>query len=683
MESIIVSNSPLKGRSFSCLETSVKLTPSDTSLKALSSCCLLGKVIAPMVVDELNVNDFVTKSWKIPVSVVALVDKERLSNVFKFGFDCVEHRNWALENGPWCVRGYSLVLQAWTPTVEGPTDFKFLRVWIQIHNLPHEYFSKANGSLLGGLAGKVVKVDIEEDKPATWNKFLKVQVDIDIGTPLFSGCFFDIASGVKHWVQVKYEKIGIFCYFCGCLGHQRRGCSLTSPVTVANRDGIPFPMFGPWLSVQSTYNDVFSGPSSGVLGSPSSASRKNGGAILSLPAAMGDGAVGLMRSVPHSSRRPRLPVKGTAQPSASLGMPKRAVWFPKNRPQGGERTVAISGYGGNTEALDMGKSSEYLPVLNVYNKDKRNDLNLLTVMGENVENMESGPCVVGPHESNGARAGLGMEFNHGPSNNDKSNGALGSGLPLISNKAHVGGPEMVKDNAETICAGSKVGPSLVDNYSNVNGPASHDKDGLGGVSPSLTYAIQGPGENMSEEKALAQFFNAQEGLLHDLKHFGKLDLYEIRSIGGDIGVPASSEVNERTTPFKKRKFEASASLCSRPHKVPRKYPDVVRDFPWDTTNKANDPDLVIDDPSEDSSSSPSCSGILKNPLVGSFVIDESVSKVTGDYAGPERSDSGEALRFITKKMTIQDSEALPLLWDPKSTNLLISTGRCRGVMQRA
>uniref|UniRef100_A0A803P8Z6 Uncharacterized protein n=1 Tax=Cannabis sativa TaxID=3483 RepID=A0A803P8Z6_CANSA len=168
---------------------------------------------------------------------------------------------------------------------------------------------------------------------------------------------------------------------------------------------------------------------------------------------MGDGAVGLMRSVPHSSRRPRVPVKGTAQPSASLGKPKRAVWFPKNRPQGGERTVAISGYGGNTEALDMGKSSEYLPVLNVYNKDKRNDLNLLTVMGENVENMESGPCVVGPHESNGARAGLGMEFNHGPSNNDKSNGALGSGLPLISNKAHVGGPEMVKDNAETICVG--------------------------------------------------------------------------------------------------------------------------------------------------------------------------------------------------------------------------------------
>ncbi|KAF4355392.1 hypothetical protein F8388_008089 [Cannabis sativa] len=99
---------------------------------------------------------------------------------------------------------------------------------------------------------------------------------------------------------------------------------------------------------------------------------------------------------------------------------------------------------------------------------------------------------------------------------------------------------------------------------------------------------------------------AQEELLHDLKHFGKLDLYEIKRIGGDIGVPTTSDTNARTTPFKKRKFEGSASLCSRPHKIIRTNPDVVRDFPWDTIETDRESKVIDDDPSEESSDSPSC-----------------------------------------------------------------------------
>ncbi|KAF4374169.1 hypothetical protein G4B88_020561 [Cannabis sativa] len=527
MESIIVSNSPHKGKCFSCLETSVNLTPCDTSLKALASCCLFGKVIARMVVDEINVTDFVAKIWKIPVSVVALVDEEKLSNVFKFGFECAEHRTWALDNGPWCVRGYTLVLQAWTPTIDGPVAFKLLRVWIQIHNLRHEYFSKANGSLLGGLAGKVVQVDLEEDKPASWSKFLKVQVDIEIDKPLFSGCFFDIASGVKKWVQVKYEKLGIFCYFCGCLGHQRRGCTLTSPVTVANLDGIPFPMFGPWFSIQSAYQNVFSGLLSGIPhSSPSSAGRKNGGAILLLPATMGDGVDGSRGSFSNPSRRLRHPMKGTSQASAGLAKPQRAVWFPKNRLHGVERTGAISGYGGETEALDMRKNPEVSPVLNSNSKDiaflKENNLNMLTVMEKN---MDSGPCVIGPHGNVCEQVGHTEAIGNGPTNKDNSHGNIGSGLPLISSKAQVGGPVLVESNAESNFDGGSVGTCLLGNCSNPNGPTSLDKDkvGLVGVSSSLPSVIHGAQEQFNEDKALAQFFNAQEGLLHDLKHFGNLN----------------------------------------------------------------------------------------------------------------------------------------------------------------
>ncbi|KAF4375236.1 hypothetical protein F8388_000993 [Cannabis sativa] len=598
-ESIIATNSSLKGKCFSCLETSVNLVPSDNSLKALSSCCLLGKVIAPMVVEELNVTDFVAKTWKIPVSVGAVADDVKCSNVFKFGFESAEHRNWAIEKGPWCVRGYSLVLLAWTPTFEGPIVFNFLRTWIQIHNLPHEYYSKANGSLLGGLVGRVVKVDLNEENPATWGKFLKVLVDVEVEKPLFSGCFFDVASGVKKWIQVKYEKIGIFCYFCGCLGHQRRGCNLTSPVTVSNSDGIPFPMFGPWLSTLSSYPSVFSGPTVASRGfSASSSVRKNGGALLSLTASK-EGGDGEQRGSPASlSFRSRRPAMETSHGADGLGMSKRALWLPKNRLPRVERSLAISGFDGEAELLRDGNRSDDIPILE-NNKMNHEILNCLTV---DVDKSDIGLCASGPTVIKDGltfqqKGGLTIQQKgKGKSPIDKNSNLSNSvcGPPIFSNGSVSCGPQLVGSRDINISTNLLEGPTIGGNVSIANGPNSspHNVVGLVGGRSSLPSASNGPEEQSNEDKALAQFFNAQESLLHDLKHFGNLDLYEIRKIGGDIGVPASSEVNERTTPFKKRKFEASASLCSRPHKVPRKYPDVVRDFPWDTTPKANDSDLV-------------------------------------------------------------------------------------------
>ncbi|KAF4380860.1 hypothetical protein G4B88_010790 [Cannabis sativa] len=544
MESIIVSNSSLKGKSFTCLETSVNLIPSDSSLKALASCCLFGKVIAPMVVEEINVTDFVAKTWKIPVSVVALVDNEKTSNIFKFGFECADHRNWAIDNGPWCVRGYSLVLQAWTPTIVGPVTFQLMRVWIQIHNLPHEYFSKENGYLLGGMVGKVIKVELEEANPASWSKFMKVLVDIEFDKPLFSGCFCDLATGVKQWIQVKYERIGIFCYFCGCLGHQQRGCKLSSPVTMSNSDGIPFPMYGPWMSTLSSYSTVFSGPTSTVTrGASLSTLRNKDGPLLTLPATMDADAVPQRSSHALPALRSKRPVKGTARSTAGLETNQRAVWFHKNRVLGDARSVSISG----------------LP-------DEEHVFPLLSSVGKVVN---------------------GPSLSFGPISNNFNNSC---------------GPALVEYLDKSNPTRELLGPALVgNNMANGVGPilSSQGNGGLVESSSPLPIVPLEAVDHFKEEKALAQFFNAQESLLYDLKYFGKLDLYEIQKIGGDIGVPASSEVNERTTPFKKRKFEASASLCSRPHKVQRKYPEVVRDFPWDTTKNANDADLVYDEPFED------------------------------------------------------------------------------------
>ncbi|KAF4361341.1 hypothetical protein G4B88_005131 [Cannabis sativa] len=618
---IIASISSLKGKNFTCMETSVKLSPCPSSVKALALSYLYGKVIAPMIVDIPIVLEFVAKTWKKPVSVVAMVDDVKTSNVFKFGFDNGNDRNWALANGPWCVRGYTLALQDWTPSVDGPIVFNSLRVWVQVHNLPHEFYSSDNGFLLGGLVGSVIKLDMEEDKPTSWTTFFKILVDIDIHKPLFSGCFFDLNSGVKQWLQVKFEKIGIFCYHCGRLGHQRRGCSLSSPMTVAKCDGIPFPMYGPWLSTSSAYHDVFSGPS---YGGPSTDSSfgvvKKSGAyrpLMASPTPVAGESMGVTGMV----RRPRRSMMVTHRAAAKSWELQRLVWHPKQSAVGGKDTFATSGNRGDIGVRMQGKDlSPSVEGRDIFLNSNDVVVDLSSLDGG------SSPCgpglkLLGPAEELldcGPKI-LNQDISH-PS------GSIQQVVPFLIS----GGPVLEESNLNNISNVGHVDPIVSNPTPTIIGPVLLDQANGGqvGLTSSKPVGVCENQVQINEEQALSHFFKAQEELMNDLKHFGKLDLYEIRKIGGDTGVPASSEVNERTTPFKKRKFISSASLCSRPHKIHRKYPGVVRDFPWDTKQKENDPDMVLEEPSEDSSNSPSRFGILKNPLIGSFVIDDAVSKST-------------------------------------------------------
>ncbi|KAF4358645.1 hypothetical protein G4B88_007895 [Cannabis sativa] len=169
-----LTTSPLRGRCLSVNEALIKLVPSESSRKALSTFCLLGKVVAPMTVSEANVVDFVAKAWKFPVTVVALSEGPASNNCFELSFAREEDRCWALDHGPWCIRGYSFFLQVWSPTNVSPVKSDMLRTWVQVHNMPHDYFSKANGHLLGGKAGSVIHVDLQEDNPPSWGKYLKV-----------------------------------------------------------------------------------------------------------------------------------------------------------------------------------------------------------------------------------------------------------------------------------------------------------------------------------------------------------------------------------------------------------------------------------------------------------------------------------------------------------------------------
>ncbi|KAF4363163.1 hypothetical protein G4B88_029681 [Cannabis sativa] len=663
MEVVIANKHSAKGKSLSCSEATVTLNPSASSLKVLTTFCLFGKVVAPMSVEVTTVQEFVDKTWHIPVSIVAIPGEAFNSNYFELGFNDEEVRTWALEKGPWCVRGYTLVLQAWSPREGGKLQFTHLKLCIQIHNLPHEYFSVDNGKFLGSLAGEVLQVDLDEDKPASWSNFLKVWVVIDIAEPLFSGCFFDLASGVKIWLQFKFERIGIFCYNYGCLGHQRRGCSLSSPVTVEKGNGIPFPLFGPWLSISSSYLDVFSGantfvPSRGF----SSTFPQHRLPGLASSASKGGNRVISRRIAPTVGGFSRMSKRVTRRSPASMGFPKSAAWVPRSKQGGGTAKISGNGNGVLGEQIENGKASENFPdislrkTLHCFSNSVRNSNppNVSEAVKETHHVMhvqkEVGSVLRGPFEDqqmgNGPfNYGLQVTINksHGEGCSHRFIGPVGSGLQDTNNDIPTSVGPTIPINVLKRSVILKDGPEnpnrgLIQMKGNINklsggsylSNVGHDSLEALGPDGLSKESIEGQDvdSGLDEKKALASFFQAQETLLHELKHFGNLDLYEIKQLGGDIGVKPTSETNERVTPFKKRKFfESSASLCSRPHKIIRRHPGVIRDFPWDSEKIETADKNDVEDPSEDTSCSLSCpeessvaSGGVEIPSAGSTTL---------------------------------------------------------------
>lgn len=129
--------------------------------------------------------------------------------------------------GPWMVAGRILQLTAWSerfqPTFE---KLSLAAVWIQIHHLPIELWSGDILELVASQFGRVLKID----KPTidrSRAKFARVCVLLDLNQPLQQGTWVNYGDH-SAFVLVLYEKLPVFCYKCGKVGHGEAHCLLAS-----------------------------------------------------------------------------------------------------------------------------------------------------------------------------------------------------------------------------------------------------------------------------------------------------------------------------------------------------------------------------------------------------------------------------------------------------------------------
>ncbi|KAL7248596.1 hypothetical protein ACSBR2_003351 [Camellia fascicularis] len=112
--------------------------------------------------------------------------------------------------------GFLMVLQRLVIVLPA-SDMEFNRCpfWVQVHGLPLEKLTKANGEIIGNRVGRLIKVQAHCDGLLLYRNFLRISVDIDVTKSLPRGFILNRGENAQMtsldpWISFKYENFRIF-----------------------------------------------------------------------------------------------------------------------------------------------------------------------------------------------------------------------------------------------------------------------------------------------------------------------------------------------------------------------------------------------------------------------------------------------------------------------------------------
>lgn len=81
-----------------------------------------------------------------------------------------------------------------------------------------------NAVKLAEQVGEIVEVENPMVNGALLRTFMRVKVNVNITQPLITGCWVPRNDLPNSWILFRYERLQDFCFTCGLMGHDQRGC---------------------------------------------------------------------------------------------------------------------------------------------------------------------------------------------------------------------------------------------------------------------------------------------------------------------------------------------------------------------------------------------------------------------------------------------------------------------------
>ncbi|MBA0880649.1 hypothetical protein Goshw_021986 [Gossypium schwendimanii] len=128
------------------------------------------------------------------------------------------------KNGSWNFNSYLLVLH-WLKEGEYPlsVQLNWVDFWMIIHDLPLGFMSKAIAKQLGSFIGAFLEYDTSTTQLG-YKRIIRINVRIDVRKSLKRKKNLTLSNGKPIYVRFKYEKLTLFCFFCGKIGHGESFC---------------------------------------------------------------------------------------------------------------------------------------------------------------------------------------------------------------------------------------------------------------------------------------------------------------------------------------------------------------------------------------------------------------------------------------------------------------------------
>ncbi|CAN0917590.1 hypothetical protein LINGRAHAP2_LOCUS30387 [Linum grandiflorum] len=113
-----------------------------------------------------------------------------------------------MTEGPWNYDG-RLVLLHELKAGENPrtVPLHLIPFWIQVHDLPFDYFSEEVGSILGNYAGRYVDYDPKNHRRMWVDQYMRIQVELDVRRPLKRTKKVRLHGDISILCKFRYERL--------------------------------------------------------------------------------------------------------------------------------------------------------------------------------------------------------------------------------------------------------------------------------------------------------------------------------------------------------------------------------------------------------------------------------------------------------------------------------------------
>uniref|UniRef100_A0A7N2KW36 DUF4283 domain-containing protein n=1 Tax=Quercus lobata TaxID=97700 RepID=A0A7N2KW36_QUELO len=171
---------------------------------------------------EKVVQDTLRRAWGMDEGMHIV---EVGSNLFQFKFKTEFELERVFEGGPWTFDNQVLLLRKWQLGMTAKNvRFDSISLWVQIWDASFDMVSPTVAAEIGSCMRVVEEVE-KRHRQDGQNLFMRVKAAIPVAKPVRQGGFLAGLDGQKMMTTFKYERLPMFCHYCGLLGHDIKHCA--------------------------------------------------------------------------------------------------------------------------------------------------------------------------------------------------------------------------------------------------------------------------------------------------------------------------------------------------------------------------------------------------------------------------------------------------------------------------